>query len=113
MAPRTEKSRVSPRVGGNTKQPSTPVPPPHVEQVGSPAEDAPVQAPAVAVEPPGLDMAPGPSNAHATYPPDGGMGGGSAQTSLTEIEDALDGSEDGTSATSRLEKCYTPRCLAW
>ncbi|KAI0037685.1 hypothetical protein FA95DRAFT_1613981 [Auriscalpium vulgare] len=103
MAPRLEKNRVSPRTGGNAKQPSAPVPPAHTEQGGPPAENthAPVTIPA---EPTDAVVTHAPVEDRGESSQDQGMGSGSALTSLTEIENTLDGFEDEANATSRVDK---------
>ncbi|KAI0045610.1 hypothetical protein FA95DRAFT_1573710 [Auriscalpium vulgare] len=102
MAPSRVKEpkepRISPRLGGNTKQPnvSNPVVPP--DRVDTPADDSTTREPDPDVAAPNrLNATPGPSGAGDGRALDTGTSGGSARTSLTDIEDALNASEDDTS----------------
>ncbi|KAI0037293.1 hypothetical protein FA95DRAFT_1614389 [Auriscalpium vulgare] len=96
-----KEPRVSPRIGG--KQVSMPNNPAPTERNDTPTDDSrPLDPNPVVVEHNRPDATPGPSG--STLPNPDTSVGGSARTSLTEIEDALAESDDDAQDTSRRDK---------
>ncbi|KAI0037654.1 hypothetical protein FA95DRAFT_1614013, partial [Auriscalpium vulgare] len=105
MAPSRTKEpkepRVSPRIGG--KQVGVPNNPVSNERNDTPPDDSRAREPTVVVEPNHPDATAGSPGPSTLSNQDTGVGG-SALKSLTEIENALNESDDDAHATSRCDK---------